>query len=268
MGTPAEYIDRRMIAASPESATKMFQQALQHLIEARWHTPENGDTILAQFRRFISEARKYNKDKCSSFRYEQTRLDCFYCEMLQAKEEFKDLWYTLQLLLTLSHSQAAIERGFSVNKEVLAPNMQEASLQTIRLIHSSMLAQKTSVADFVISEELLSSCNHASNRYRIHMMEKKNEKENTEKGRKRKVLQDELTVAKKKKLELESVAKRLFDSANKKSKEAEKKSDAAVMKAMLIESNASRERAQKIEKKDIPAQVKEIEEIEQKIANV
>ena len=78
---------------------------------------------------------------------------------MQAKEEFKDLWHTLQLLLTLSHSQAAVERGFSVNKEVLAPNMQEVSLQAIRLIHSSMLAQETSVADFVISEELLSSCN-------------------------------------------------------------------------------------------------------------
>ena len=37
---------------------------------------------------------------------------------------------TLQLLLTLSHSQAAVERGFSVNKEVLAPNMQESDLFT------------------------------------------------------------------------------------------------------------------------------------------
>ena len=51
-------------------------------------------------------------------------------------------------------------------------------------------------------------------------------------------------------------------------KEAEKMSDLASMKAKLIESNTSKERAQKIEKKDIPAQVKEIEEIEQKIANI
>ena len=45
-------------------------------------------------------------------------------------------------------------------------------------------------------------------------------------------------------------------------------SDLASMKAKLIESNTSKERAQKIEKKDIPAPVKEIEEIEQKIANI
>ena len=94
--------------------------------------------------------------------------------------------------------------------------MQEESLQAIRLIHSSMLAQKISVADFVIPEKLLSSCNHA----------------------------------------------------NKKLKEAEKMSDLASMKAKLIESNTLKERAQKIEKKDIPAQVMEIEEIEQKKANI
>ena len=191
-----------------------------------------------------------------------------FTQILQDKEEFKGLWHTLQLLLTLSHSQAAVERGFSVNKEVLAPNMQEVSLQAIRLIHSSMLAQETSVADFVISEELLSSCNHASNRYKMYLMDKQREKEDKEKGRKRKALQDELVVAKKKKLELESVAKRLFDNADKRSKEAAKKSDAAIMKALVIESNTLREKAQKIQKKDIPAQVKEIHEIEKKIANV
>ena len=127
-------------------------------------------------------------------------LDCFYSEMLEAKEEYKDLWRTLQLLLTLSHSQAAVERGFSVNKEVLAPNMQEESLQAIRLIHSSMLAQKISVADFVIPEKLLSSCNHASNWYRIYLLEKKTDKEETERGQKRKALQEDLAVAKKRNL--------------------------------------------------------------------
>ena len=140
-------VDPRLIVASPETATKMFQQATEHLIDAQWITSGEGDTILSQYRQFVSDARKFNKDKFSSFRCEEVWLDCFNSEILQAKEEFKDLWHTLQLLLTLYHSQAAVERGFSVNKEVLAPNMQEVSLQAIRLIHSSMLAQETSVAD-------------------------------------------------------------------------------------------------------------------------
>ena len=98
----------------------------------------------------------------------------------------------------------------------------------------------------------------------MYLMEKKEEKEKIEQGRKRKALEEDL-IAAKKKLELERVSKKLFDTADKKAKDAEKKKDATVMKALLIESNASRERAEQIQKKDIPAQDKEIKKIEEKI---
>ena len=112
-------------------------------------------------------------------------MDSFLSEILQMQVEYQDLWLTMQLLLTLSHGQATVERGFLVNKEVLTPNLQEVSLQAIRLVHSSVLAQNIKVADFVITEALLSSCSHALNRYNMYLMEKKEEKK-TEKGRKRK----------------------------------------------------------------------------------
>ena len=181
--------------------------------------------------------------------------------------EYQDLWLTMQLLLTLSHAQATVERGFSVNKEVLTVNLQEVSLQAIRLVHSSLLSQNIKVADFIITEALLSSCSHTSNRYNMYLLEKKEEKEKTEKGRKRKALEEDL-IAAKKKLELERVSKKLLNTAHKKAKDAEKKKDATVMKALLIESNASRERAEQIQKKDIPGQDKEIKKIEEKIKKI
>ena len=121
--------------------------------------------------------------------------------------EYQDLWLTVQLLLTLSHGQATVEREFLVNKEVLTPNLQEVSLQAIRLVHSSVLAQNIKVVDFIITEALLSSCSHASNRYNMYLMEKKEEKEKTEKGRKRKALEEDLITAKKEKLKLERVSR-------------------------------------------------------------
>ena len=99
-------------------------------------------------------------------------------------------------------------------------------------------------------------------------MEKKEEKEKTEKGRKRKTLQEDLIAAEKEKLELERVSKKLLHTADKKAKDAKKKKDATVMKALLIELNASRERAEQIQKKDIPAQDKEIKKIEEKIKKI
>ena len=102
----------------------------------------------------------------------------------------------------------------------------------------------------------------------MYLMEKREEKEKTEKGRKRKALEEDLIEAKKEKLELERVSKKLLDTTDKKAKDAEKKKYANVMKDLLIESNASRERAEKIQKKDIPAQDKEIKRIEEKIKKI
>ena len=260
-------MDQRLMVSNPDNATKMIQQVLQILIENKWKTAEEADTVLAQYRKFIFDAKKYHTAKFSSFKSREDRLDSFLSEILQMQVEYQDLWLTIQLLLTLSHGQATVERGFSVQKEVLTPNLQEVSLQAIRLVHSSVLAQNIKVADFVITEALLSSCSHASNRYNMYLMEKKEEKEKTEKGRKRKALEEDL-IAAKKKLELERVSKKLLDTADKKAKDAEQKKDATVMKALLIESNASRQRTEQIQKIDIPAQDKEIKKIEEKIKKI
>ena len=111
----------------------------------------------------------------------------------------------MQLILTLSHGQATVEKGFSVNNKVLAPNLQETSLVAMRLVHSSMQAAKCKIADFVVNDALLLSCAHARNRYQMYLMERKAEQERTEKGQKRKALMEELTSAKMAKEDLEKV---------------------------------------------------------------
>ena len=171
----------------------------------------------------------------------------------------------MQILLTLSHSQAAVERGFSVNKEVLAPNMQEMNLKAIRLVHSSVASLNIKTSYFTVTDKRLKSCSHASNKYKMYLMEKKAVEEKTDMGQKRKALQGELMAAKKKKTELESVASQLLDTANKKAKEAEKKSGVAAMKALIMESNASRERAEEVKGEDIPAKAREVKDIEEKL---
>ena len=123
--------------------------------------------------------------------------------------------------------------------------MQEMNLKAIRLVHSSVASLKIKTSDFSVTDKLLKSCSHASNQYKMYLMEKKAEKEKTDMGQKRKALQDELMVTKKKTTELESVASWLLDTANKKAKEAEKKSSVAAMKALIMESNTSREKQKK-----------------------
>ena len=73
----------------------------------------------------------------------------------------------------------------------------------MRLVQKSVLVNNMKVADFVITEDLLSSCSYASSRHKMYLMEKKTDKEPTEKAKKRRPLQEELTVAKKNKKELQ-----------------------------------------------------------------
>ena len=186
-------LDPRVMVPNPDQAIKMFQEVLQRLIDTRWKTSEEADTVLAEYRKLVSDAKRYHLDKFSSFKITTDRLDSFLFEVLQNQNESQQLWITMQLILTLSHGQATVERGFSVNKEVLAPNLQETSLVVMRLVHSSMEAAKCKVGDFVVIDALLSSCAHARNRYQMYLMERKAEQERTEKGQKRKALMEELT---------------------------------------------------------------------------
>ena len=159
--------------SKPESVVKMFQQVLKTLVEEKWKTNQQEDSELAQFRMLTSEAKKCHYERFATYSFTQQRLDKFFNKLLENKEEYEQLWTTMKMLLTLSHGQAAVERLFSVNKEVINPNLQEMSLRAISLIYSSLSTEKTKLAEFHISEELLFSCNHVSNRYKMHMIEKK-----------------------------------------------------------------------------------------------
>ena len=58
----------------------------------------------------------------------------------------------------------------------------------------------------------------------------------------------------------------MVEAADKKAKEAVKrKYTVGTMKVLLIESNASRDKSKRIKEKDLPAQDKEIMEIQQKL---
>ena len=71
--------------------------------------------------------------------------------------------------------------------------------------------------------------------------------------------------AKKRKRDWDVTAKKLASEADKRAKEAVEKSDAAIMKAILMESNASRDKSQDIMKIEIPKEESKIKDIEKKL---
>ena len=67
-----------------------------------------------------------------SFRPIETRLD----EFLHGfpSQPYPELWGFCQKILLLSHGQATVERGFSINKEVETVNLKEDTVIAQRLV--------------------------------------------------------------------------------------------------------------------------------------
>ena len=78
----------------------------------------------------------------------------FFAVHLSGEDQYKDLWLICKLVFILSHGQSNIERGFSVNKEVLDDNMTEKSIVSQRLVYDTLASSNVKVHEFEVSQEL------------------------------------------------------------------------------------------------------------------
>ena len=53
---------------------------------------------------------------------------------------FEELWSLVKLLLTLSHGQSQVERGFSVNKDITSTNMAAETLIAFCRVHDGVIS--------------------------------------------------------------------------------------------------------------------------------
>ena len=81
-----------------------------------------------QFQRFLFNDVKENKENFLSVNKNQKRLDVFLYDYVGKVVEYNQIRKLIQFILTMSHSQADVERGFSVNEELLVENMQKRTI--------------------------------------------------------------------------------------------------------------------------------------------
>ena len=82
-------------------------------------------------------------------------------------------------LLLLSHGQASVERGFSINKEIEVENLAEESVVAQRVICDTVMSLG-GIHNVDISKSLLASAAAARQQY-INHLEEKNAEEKEEK---------------------------------------------------------------------------------------
>ena len=118
--------------------------------------------------------KQFDHEKLAGFKFGKDRLDTFFYYVLNIQKTCRS-WTSVRFLLKLSYGQDTVERGFSVNKEALGPNVKEDSLKAKCLVHDTISAEQIEIAEFVITDELLASCSHTYNEYKMYLMDKDKE---------------------------------------------------------------------------------------------
>ena len=166
----------------------------------------------------------------------RTRLDVFLHGLLH--QSYPELWAFCRKLLLLSHGQATVERGFSVNKEVEADNMKEDTVVAQRVI-CDYISVCGGVLKVPLTKELLAAAASATSQYRLHLDQEKRKHASNAQREKRKGAEDHLEQLKTKKKILIEVANSLVKDADKLAEQAEGKSD--TLMAQLSPSRTSSE---------------------------
>lgn len=103
---------------------------LNCLIDNKLLYEHKRDIVWAQYIQFCLEKRH----ELQNYEKDHERLDSFFVRLLKHNASFSQLWAVMKLLLLLSHGQASVERGFSINKQVAVENLAELSYISQRVI--------------------------------------------------------------------------------------------------------------------------------------
>lgn len=158
-------------ALSPEAGPKRLTLALEVLSEQQWMTGLQAERAHRSYIEVCSSS--LNQEKLKNFDRKEQRLDVLWPDL--CSHDHKELLSFIKIILCLSHGNAAVERGFSVNKECLVENLKEDSLIAQRLVHDAVLAAG-GVEKVLITDKMLQMVRNSYSVFREELQKKKAER--------------------------------------------------------------------------------------------
>ena len=178
-------------------------------------------------------------------------------------KELKQLWSVFKLLMTILHSQSIVERGFSINADVVTPNLKDETLVSLRMVHDGMNAMGIDLSKSVVPKELLAHCKGARTRYEQHQADSEKKKHVAESSRKRKLVMEEIKEQKLK-VRIEKNIESLEKEADSLSLEAEKKESFQT----LSKANALRAKTKSVRAEQLTMVDKSLSDLEKELKSL
>ena len=115
----------------------------------------------SQFEEFVTNYVPQHSDKFKSFNVSMERLDKFYGKFLHKNQQYKSMGKVFIFIFALSHGQSQVERGFSINKQIVIENLHPSSLSAQCMVHDYLKASEKNIHDIEITDKMLTSCKSA-----------------------------------------------------------------------------------------------------------
>ncbi|KAK3925252.1 N-lysine methyltransferase KMT5A-A [Frankliniella fusca] len=210
------FCDPTLIGDYPIRAGGRLESALTIFQDKNWLSGSQCDSILKEFKSLCEKNavretfKMYDKSK--------TRVDHFWKKFVLSFNCSELFWKFIQKVLILSHGNADVERGFSINKEAIVENQLNQSLIAQRQVYGGVQEMGGVCNIMDIPKAMILKVRSSRAMYKEDLDRKKKNKEDTaecEINRKR--LKDRVEELKKKKMkilmekdrELESVQQEL-----------------------------------------------------------
>lgn len=173
----------QIAVANTDFLTNQFNRLCLALVEHRWISSTCSDRAESSYKKFIKS--NVVLEKMKSFTSD-IRLDTLYMELLTSHIELREI---VKIVLIISHGNARVEAGFSVNKDALSENMTEDALVAHRIVYDAV-QREGGLKKVVISSQMMKSVEKAHSRYTQNL--EKNRVQQTE-AEKRKLEKRKLT---------------------------------------------------------------------------
>ncbi|WAR23449.1 LOW QUALITY PROTEIN: hypothetical protein MAR_037118 [Mya arenaria] len=110
-------LDPRKMSESKTRCKEKLKKVLTYLVAHKRINERDCDECIKEYCDFIDNIPSFGSAKFTEFNPNKDRLDEFYSTFMSGTA-YSKVFDVVKMLLTLSHGQASVERGFSVNKEV------------------------------------------------------------------------------------------------------------------------------------------------------
>ena len=121
------FLSPRQMVSDSNGCVDNFKRVLHKLVDFHQVNEPDYDLIGWQFAVYMAEVVSQNDSEFKEISPDTDRLDTFFYKNMEGPLHFSKLWPVIKKLLILSHGQATVEHGFSINTQLLVENLKADS---------------------------------------------------------------------------------------------------------------------------------------------